>query len=99
MKRDIYMNYMVLAVTSTGTSTAMVGGIASNGQINTGMGARTGNGMKIHAVEILHNQTWSGAVDGNRVEVALSTQSARSSMPEIDEKGVIAKWDQVLAIW
>ena len=98
MAQDIYMNFMVLKVTSAVSSATMVGGIPSNGQINTGMGARTRQGMKVHKVELLHASSWNGAGDGERIEIALSTQSARSTVPQIDQQGVISKWDQVLSL-
>lgn len=92
--RDQYMNFFTLDVTTGASSATLV-----NENFNTGAGVATMLAWRIHLVEWHSSGSWSGAADGNRFRVSLSTRKDLSSIPTLNDKGTICMFNPVATVY
>ena len=93
MASDIYLNWVALQVRSHPTQPdELSGGLPSNGQIVTGMGVATKEAWRIHKVEVYPGNGYGNALDDHVMEIVLSTRSASTTLPGLDQKGTIVAY-------
>jgi len=92
--RDQYMNFFTMTLQTGANATTL-----TNENYNTGAGVSTMLAWRIHQVEYLTNGSWSGATDGSRITMTLSTRKDLAAMPGLNDKGTICQFKRVLTLY
>lgn len=92
--RDQYLNFFTMDVTSGADSSSVV-----TADFNTGAGVATQLAWRIHCLEFYSHGSWSGATDGMSFSICISTRKGLSALPELEDKGTIARFRPVLTLY
>jgi phenylacetate-coenzyme A ligase PaaK-like adenylate-forming protein len=92
--RDQYMNFFAMDVTSKADSSDV-----ATDDFNTGAGMATLLAWRIHKLEFYSDGHWDGATNGHQFSLALSTRKDLAAVPELVDKGCIARMKHTLQLF
>ena len=92
--RDQFLNFFVLTKPSQAAATTL-----STADFNTGAGVATMLAWRIHKIEWYNEGSFSGAADGNAMEVGISTRKSLTVLPSLTDKGTIAVFRLVATVY
>lgn len=94
MKKDTYMNFFTMEVTSNANATVL-----EVENYNTGAGVATLLAWRIHCIEWWSDHDWTAGANGTKYRLAVSTRKDLTAFPELIDKGTIAVYEDVFSMW